>query len=325
MRRRDFISLLGGAAAWPLTARAQRASIPVIGFLSSSALADRARYLPAIRQGLRESGYVEGQNVAVEYRGAEDQYDRLPDLAADLIRRPVTVIAAHDTPSSIVAKAATATIPIVFVSGNNPVEFGLVTSLNRPGGNLTGVTTLNVEVGAKRLQLMHQVVPTAKRIAALINPSDPTAAILSRDLHAAARTLGLELDVVQASNDRDFEDVFAALRHRRSTALVIGGDPYFNSRSELLARLALAHALPAIYQYRAFAAAGGLLSYGSSFIESHRLAGTYTGRVLKGEKPTDLPVQQATKIELFINLKTAKALGLDVPATLIARADEVIE
>jgi len=324
VKRRSFITLLGGAAAaWPIAARAQQPAMPVAAFLS---LAEQsAERMQAFQEGLREAGYVEGRNVAIEYRSADGHGDRLAEIVADMVRRQVAVITAISDQTALAAKAATATIPIVFVSGNNPVEFGLVTSLNRPGANLTGVTTLNVEVGAKRLQLMHQVAPTAKRIAALINPSDPTAAILSRDLDAAARTLGLELDVVQASNDRDFEAAFAALRQRRSTALVIGGDPFFNSRSEQLARLALAHVLPAIYQYRAFAAAGGLLSYGSSFIESHRLAGTYTGRVLKGEKPADLPVQQATNIELIINLKTAKVLGIDIPPTLLARADEVIE
>ncbi|MBI3759342.1 MAG: ABC transporter substrate-binding protein, partial [Deltaproteobacteria bacterium] len=260
--------------------------------------------LRAFRHGLSESGYVDGRNVAIEYRWAEGHNDRLPALAA---------------------KAATATIPIVFTSGNDPVKFGLVASLNRPGGNLTGVTTLNVEVGPKRLELMHELVPKATSIAVLINPTDPSAETLSRDLQAAARTLGLRLHILHASTERNFDTVFAALIQLRVGALVIGADPFFNSRSEQLAALAVRHAVPAIYQYREFAAAGGLMSYGANFTDTFRQVCVYTGRILKGAKPADLPVQQSTKVELFINLKTANALGINVPLPLLGRADEVIE
>jgi putative ABC transport system substrate-binding protein len=326
VNRREFITLVGGAAAaWPLPARAQHPARPVVGFLSPASpeqLTDRVR---AFLQGLADAGYVEGRNVTIEYRWAEGQGDRLPEFAADLVRRQVTVIMASSDRSALAAKSATAMIPIVFTSGNDPVAFGLVASLNRPSGNLTGVTTLNVEVGPKRLELLHEMVPATKRIAVLINPSDPSAETLSRDLDAAARTLSLELDILHASSERDFDGVFATLRQRGAGALVIGADPFFNSRSEQLAQLSARHAVPAIYQYRTFAAAGGLLSYGSSPTDPYRLAGNYCGRVLRGEKPADLPVQQATKVELIINLKTAKTLGLDIPPMLLARADEVIE
>lgn len=326
MRRRNFITLLGGAAAMrPLAARAQQAAMPVVGFLSPASLEQSTDRLRAFLQGLADAGYVEGRSVTIEYRWAEGQGDRLPEFAADLVRRQVAVIMAASDRSALAAKGATAMIPIVFTSGNDPVAFGLVSSLNRPGGNLTGVTTLNVEVGPKRLELLHEMVPATKRIAVLINPSDPSAETLSRDLEAAARKLALELDVLHASSERDFDGVFATLRQRGAGALVIGADPFFNSRSEQLAQLSALHAVPAIYQYRAFAAAGGLLSYGSAPTDPYRLAGNYCGRVLKGEKPAVLPVQQATKIELIINLKTAKTLRLDVPPTLLARADEVIE
>jgi putative tryptophan/tyrosine transport system substrate-binding protein len=326
LKRREFVTLAGGAAAaWPLAAHAQHPARPVVGFLSPASpeqLTDRVR---AFLQGLADAGYVEGRNVTIEYRWAEGQGDRLPEFAADLVRRQVAVIMASSDRSALAAKSATAMIPIVFTSGNDPVAFGLVASLNRPSGNLTGVTKLNVEVGPKRLELLHEMVPATKRIAVLINPSDPGAETLSRDLDAAARTLSLELVVLHASSERDFDGVFAILRQRGAGALVIGADPFFNSRSEQLAQLSARHAVPSIYQYRTFAAAGGLLSYGSSPTAPYRLAGNYCGRVLRGEKPADLPVQQATKVELIINLKTAKALGLDVPPTLLARADEVIE
>jgi len=279
----------------------------------------------AFRQGLSETGYVEGRNVAIEYRSADGQYDRLPALAADLVRRKVSVIAATGTPTGLPAKAATTTIPIVFVTGSDPVEQGLVASLNRPGGNLTGATTLAVELGQKRLELLHEVVPTATLIGVLVNPTGPNLKAVLRDLQAAARTLGLPIHVLHASTERDFDTVFATLVQLRAGALVIGTDTFFNSQSGKLAALTVRHAVPAIYQYREFAAAGGLMSYAGSITDAYRLAGVYTGRILKGEKPSDLPVQQSTKVELFINLKTAKALGITIPQSVLVRADEVIQ
>jgi putative tryptophan/tyrosine transport system substrate-binding protein len=325
MKRREFITLLGGAAAWPLAARAQEPTMPVVGFLSSGSadlLADRVR---AFRLGLSEIGHVEGRNIAIEYRWAEGENDRLSGLAADLVRRQVTVIAAAGGLSARAAKAATTTVPIVFWIEGDPVEVRLVASLNRPGGNLTGVTTLGAELGAKRLELLHEVIPTAIVIAVLVDPSTLTAATLSKDLQAAARSLGLQLLVLHANSERDFATSFATLIQQRAGGLVIGPGPLFFSRSEELAALALRHGVPSIFQSREFAAAGGLMSYGGSATDSYRQVGAYTGRILKGEKPADLPVQQATKVDLLINLKTAKALGLEVPPMLLARADEVIE
>jgi putative ABC transport system substrate-binding protein len=325
VRRREFISLLGGAAAtWPLAARAQQGAMPVIGFLNSRAFGENATLLVPFHRGLKEAGYVEGQNLTVEYRWAEEKYDRLSALAADLVGRRVAVIVANG-PAVRPAKAATSTVPIVFVVGFDPVAFGLVGSLNRPSGNLTGVSVLDVEIGAKRLELLHELVPTATVMALLVNPTTPAAETIARDAQVAARALGLQLHVLRASSDRDFDTVFATVAQRRVGALVIGADPFFTNQSRQLAELAARHAVPTIYEFREFAAAGGLISYGTSIGDAYRLAGAYTGRILKGEKPADLPVQQSTKFELVINLKTAKALGLTVPDKLLAIADEVME
>jgi putative tryptophan/tyrosine transport system substrate-binding protein len=299
--------------------------MPVIGWLGTGSSPGLGAPGAAFRQGLGETGYVEGRNVTIEYRGAENQFDRLPALAADLVRRQVTVIYAQSTRSSLAAKAATTTIPIVFYTGTDPVQSGLVASLNRPGGNLTGVVSLVVEVGPKRLEMLHEAVPAATLIGLLLNPTYPFAETESRDAQAAARILGLGLHVLYASAERDLDAAFATLVQLRAGGLVISPDAFFTSRSEQLAALALRHAVPTIYQYREFAAAGGLMSYGGSGTELNRLAGVYTGRILKGDKPADLPVQRGTKVELIINMKTAKALGLTFPLTLLGRADEVIE
>jgi putative tryptophan/tyrosine transport system substrate-binding protein len=331
MRRREFIALLGGATTssmlWPLPARAQQPAMPVIGFLNASDPKGYAAQLAAFLKGLNEAGYVDGHNVAIEYRWAEGQNDRLPALAADLVHRQVAVIAATTTPAALAAKAATAAIPIVFETGSDPVKLGLVPSLNRPGGNVTGATQTNVEVAPKRLELLHEVLPATRVMALLVNPADPTVAVTqSSEVLSAARSLGLELHVLNASTERDFDAVFANLIQLRAGGLVIGGGALFASQCEQLAALTVRHAVPAIYQWREFAAAGGLLSYGSDLADSYRLVGNYTGRILKGEKPADLPVEEATnKVELYINLKTAKALGITFPLALLGRADEVIE
>jgi ABC-type uncharacterized transport system substrate-binding protein len=325
MRRREFITFVGGAAAWPVVARAQRPKMPIVGLLGSTSADAYASRVAFIRQGLSETGYVEGRNVAIEYRWAENQYDRLPGMAAELVRREVDVIAAITTVAALAAKGATTTIPVVFEAGGDPVRLGLVASLSRPGGNLTGVSLLNVELGAKRLELLHEVIPAAKIVGLLVNPTSPNASTLSKEVQAAADKLGIQLHLLHASAAGDFETAFATLRDLNASALVIGTDPLFNSGSEQLAALAIRFAIPTIYQYRAFAAAGGLLSYGGSSTEPFRQVGIYIGRVLKGEKPAELPIQQSTKIELIINLKTAKALGLDIPTPMIGRADEVIE
>jgi ABC-type uncharacterized transport system substrate-binding protein len=325
VKRREFITLLGGAAAaWPLAVRAQQAAMPVVGFLNSASAESFAPFVAAFRQGLSEAGYIEGRNVAVEYRWANEQYDRLPALAADLVRRQADVIAANQI-SVEAAKAATATIPIVFTTALDPVQLGLVAALNRPGGNLTGVTTLNVELLPKRIELLHQLSPTATDLALLVNSTNPSAGALSRDAHAAARSLGLQLHILEASSESDFEPAFTKLALIRVGGLVIGPDPFFVGRSAQLAALALRKAVPTVFEFRQFVSAGGLMSYGGSLTDVYRLAGVYVGRVLKGEKPADLPVHQSTKVELMINLKTAGALGLTLPASLLARADEVVE
>jgi putative tryptophan/tyrosine transport system substrate-binding protein len=326
MKRREFITLLGSTAAtWPLAARAQPA-MPVIGFLSSTPPEAYGNRLRAFGKGLKEEGYIEGQNVIIEYRWAEDHDDRLPVLAAELVHRQVTVIAAGGSPSSLAAKAATATIPIVFETAGDPVTLGLVASLHRPGGNLTGVTNLNVEVGQKRLELLRELLPAATIIAVLVNPSAPAITEqFMRAVQAAAPALGMQLHVLHASTDRDLDTVFADLGQLRADALVIGPYLFFNSRKEQLGALSLSHGVPAIFIYREFVAAGGLMSYGANEAESYRLVGIYTGKILKGANPGDLPVQRSTKVELIINLKTAKALGIAVPLALSGRADELIE
>ena len=327
MKRRAFIAALGGAAAWPLVARAQQPTMPVIGLLGSELPDLWANRMRAYGQGLKEAGYDEGRNVAIEYRWAEGHNDRLPAMAADLVRRQVTVIAAPgSTPAAVAAKVATSSIPIVFWIGGDAVLLGLVASLNRPERNLTGLTTLNVGLAPKRLELLHELIPTMSTIAVLVNPTDPTnTETTTRDAQAAARTLGLKLHVLNASTERDLDMAFANLNQLRAGGLVIGTDAFFSSRLEQLSALAIRHAVPTVYQFREFAAAGGLMSYGGSITDAFRGTGVYTGRILKGEKPADLPVQQVTKVELFINLKTAMTLGIEVPPELSARADEVIE
>jgi putative ABC transport system substrate-binding protein len=328
LRRREFITLLGGAtAAWPLAAVAQQAAVPVIGFLGSASpnlWADRMR---AFDRGLRETGYIEGQNMVIEARWAEGQNDRLPALAAELVRRQVSVItAAGSTPAALAAKKATSTIPIVFDIGADPVAVGLVNSLSRPGGNATGITTLSAELAAKRLELLHELIPTATIVALLVNPTSPNLAQSAiKEVQAAASTLGLQLHVLHATIETDFDTAFASLAQLGVRGLVIGSDAFFSSHLNQLAALAIRHALPTVYQWREFAVSGGLMSYGDDITEAYRLAGFYTGRVLKGERPSELPIHQSTRVELIINLKTARAFGLTVPLPLLGRADEVIE
>ena len=327
MQRREFITLFGGAAAaWPLPARAQQ-PVPVIGILATASPEANAARLRAFREGLLAAGYVEGQNANIEYRWAEEDSGRMPGLAAELIDHQVAVIvAAGGTASALAAKAATTSVPIVFGIGGDPVDLGLVASLNQPGGNVTGVTSLNVEVAPKRLELMHELLPSVTVMALLVSPVVPRYAETTIRLsQAAADAVGLQLHVMRASSEVDFDAVFESLIKLRVGALVIAPDNLFTAHSEQLAALTVSHALPAIYEFRRFVAAGGLLSYGSSETEYYRLVGTYAARILKGDKPADLPVQRSTKVELMVNLKTAKALGLNVPQTLLARADEVIE
>jgi putative ABC transport system substrate-binding protein len=325
MKRREFITLAGGATAWPLAARAQQPPMPVIGFLNPTSPDGMTERLRAFRQGLKETGYVEGENVLVEYGWADGQYDRLPAMAAELVRRRVAVIVAIPIPAAIAAKSATAKIPIVFYVGGDPVELGLVASLNRPGGNATGVNYFVAELGPKQLELLHELLPTAVRIGLMVNPTNVNVEGSTKDVTAAAATMGLQIDIVQASNSREIEAAFATLVRNQADALVIGADPFLTSRRLQLATLATRHAIPAVTGNREFVEAGGPMSYGTSLTEAYRQLGAYTGRILKGAKPNDLPVMQSIKFELVINLPTARALGIEIPPTLLARADEVIE
>ena len=327
MRRREFLTLVGGAAAaWPFAARAQQTAKPVVGFLNGASAENYARFANEFRRGLNEMGFIEGQNVLVEYRWADGHYDRLPELAADLIRRHVTVIAATSTPAALAAKAATTTIPIVFTTASDPVGLGLVANLARPGGNMTGATQLNMELGPKRLELMHQLLPKATAIALIVNPTNPAVAeVQSRDAQEAARALGLQLQILQASTEDEFEKAVANLPKRTAGLVIAAGDAFFLSATAKFATITARRGVPAISNGREFAAAGGLLSYGGSVAESYHLAGIYTGRILTGEKAADLPVQRSSKVEMFINLKTAKALDVVVPQGLVIAADEVFE
>jgi len=327
MRRREFITLFGSAAVtWPLAAQAQRPAMPVIGFLGSDSPDLYTDRLRAFRQGLKEAGYIESQNVAIEYRWAKGRNDQLPVLAADLVRLGVAVVVASTTPSVLALKGATTSIPIVFFVAGDPVALGLVASLNRPGGNITGTTAMTLEVGTKWLQLLQETVPTATAFAALINPTSPALAeAQTKDLQAAARTLGLQIHLLNASTDRDFGTAFASIAELRLGGLVISSDSFFFAHIELLAAQARRHKVPAVFGFREFPTAGGLMSYGADLTDQHRTIGSYVGRILNGEKPTDLPVQQSTKIQLIVNLKTAKEFGLTMPLSLLLRADEVIE
>jgi putative ABC transport system substrate-binding protein len=325
MRRRDFIATVGaGIAVQPIRSRAQQGPRPVVGLISSTSPHAYASRIGAFNRGLGEAGYTDGRNVTIEYRWADGHYDRLPALADEVARHQVNVIVAITTPVALAVKTTTTTIPTVFEVGGDPVELGLVASLSRPGGNFTGVALQNAKLGPKRLELLHRLVPTTS-VAALINPTNPNTVSLSKELELAAGSMGLQLRVLRAASESDLDAAFQTIGDLHIGALFIGTDPFFNDRSAQLATMALHQGIPAIYQYRDFAAAGGLLSYGASYTEPMRLVGIYTGRVLKGEKPSDLPVQQSTKVELFINLRTAKTLGLTVPQTFLVQADEVIE
>jgi putative ABC transport system substrate-binding protein len=325
MRRREFITLLGGTAAWPLAAHAQQGAMPVVGFLSGNSPGPLRQQMAALHLGLKEVGYVEGQNVALEYRWAEGQYDRLPGLAADLVRRRVAVIIASTNAGALVAKQATTTIPIVFNVGEDPVKIGLVKSLNRPGGNMTGVTQFSSGLTAKRLGLLHEMVPTATTMAVLVNPKSVNAQPQLDDAQEASARLGVRLAVLTATAESEFESAFATLARQQAGALLVSAEPLFFGRQQLLILLAARHGVPAIYEWREFAAAGGLMSYGTILNDAYHQVGVYTGRILNGEKPDELPTVQSSRFEFVINLNTAKALGLAVPPTLIARADEIIE
>jgi putative ABC transport system substrate-binding protein len=325
MQRRDFLGVLGGAVAWPLTVRAQQQSMPEIGFLNGSSPEGYGYFLEAFRRGLGETGYIEGRDVAIEYRWAEGHYERLPALAADLVRRRVTVIVATSTPANVIARTTTTTIPIVFTTSSDPVELGLVASLSRPGGNLTGAVTLNVEVDSKRLELLHELVPGTTTIALLVNPNRPGVQTQLKTLEAAARTIGRQIVVVNSGTESELDTAFARLAEQKAGALLVLTDAFLFSRRDQIIELAKRYSVPAVFDRREFAERGGLMSYGGSVTDVYYLAGVYTGRILKGDKPEDLPVQQSTKVELIINLKTAKALGLTVPPQIGARADQVIE
>jgi putative ABC transport system substrate-binding protein len=325
MRRREFMALLGGAAAWPLAARAQQPRMPVIGFLGGGTPRGLEYLVEAFRRGLSETGFVEGRNVSIEYSWADDQQDRLPELAADLVRRQVAVIVAGPTAAALAAKAATTTIPVVFQTGRDPVKDGLVTSFNRPGGNVTGVSQLAIELGAKRLALLQELVPNAGLIAVLTYPQSVVSQEQVKHLLQAAGALGLRILVLNVESERDLNLAFASLVEQRADALIVSASAFFVSRRDKLVALGASNAVPTVYQSREYMAAGGLMSYGSDFSDVYRQVGLYTGRILRGEKPADLPVVQPTKFELVINLKTARALGLTVPPTLLATADEVIE
>jgi len=326
VKRRDFITLLGGAAAWPLAARAQQPTLPVIGLLGAPSAAPYERYVAAVHQGLKEAGYIEHQNVPMEYRWANSQYDRLPGLAADLVSRRVAVIVPiGGAPAVLAAKAATSTIPIVFNMGADPIGLGLVTNLNRPGGNITGVAMMTLEIETKRLELLHELAPASTPIAILLNPSNAQAQGQEREAQAAAPVIGRKVLILKAGTEHEIERAFATLVRERAAALLVGGDTFFTSQATLFVVLTARHSIPTVYPFRSFVDAGGLMSYGSSLLDAYRQTGVYTGRVLKGEKPADMPIVQPTKFELVINLKTARAVGIPIPATLLARADEVIE
>jgi putative tryptophan/tyrosine transport system substrate-binding protein len=327
MKRREFITLVGGAAvAWPLAARAQQPAMATVGILASVSLGPYARFIEAIKQGLREAGYVEGRNITIEYRWADGQYDRLPQLATELVDRGVAVIIlVGGGPTTAAAKTATATIPIVFNTGEDPVKTGSVAALNRPGGNATGISLLTVAMEAKRLQLLHELVPTAAIVAIIVNPNNPQADRQLQELQAAARTLGVEVEAFKAGTPNEIDNAFANVVQRRAGALHMAGDAFFNTRKEQLIVLSARHALPTVFSLREFPAAGGLMSYGPSLADAYLQQGIYAGRILRGEKPAEMPVQQAVKVELVINLQTAKTLGLSIPLPLLGRADEVIE
>jgi len=325
MRRREFISLLSGAAAWPLAARAQQPTMPVVGLLGAGSPEPNAKWIAAVRQGLTETGHIEGRNVTIEYRWAEGKYDQLPTMAIDVVQRKTALIFADSLPVALAAKAATTKIPIVFVSGPDPVRLGLVSSLNRPSGNITGVTLFTTILVTKRLELLRELVPAATVIAFIVNPNNPRTEFDVQDMEAGARALGQQIIVLKAGSDRDLEALFAILSERKVGALLVGNDPFFNSRPQPFALMAARHAVPAIYGLREYAVAGGLVSYGTNLSESYRQAGIYAGRILNGETPTDLPILQPTKFELVVNLWAAKAIGLTIPESFLLRADEVIE